>query len=154
MARLTSAITETARPGERSAEVTSRAVGAERTRPRSSSNGARRCREATAARAAATRSSKAITRHHLLHARDRDCAVRSQQVRRRRPPRAIVPGGGLLRQIRSAEGTPPYEGAQVAPGQEARALTGVAGGPDLVDLDQQSVAVAVEVDGLDVLAVP
>ena len=115
MARLTSAITETARPGERSAEVTSRAVGAER---------------------------------------DRDCAVRSQQVRRRRPPRAIVPGGGLLRQIRSAEGTPPYEGAQVAPGQEARALTGVAGGPDLVDLDQQSVAVAVEVDGLDVLAVP
>ena len=42
---------------------------------------------------------------------------------------------------------------QITAGQEAAALAGVAGGSDLIDLDQEGVAVAVQMDGLDVLRV-
>ena len=65
----------------------------------------------------------------------------------------IVPGGGRLRQIRSADGTLPRDRAEIATRLEAGALTGVARGSDLVHLDQQGVAIAVDANGLDVLAV-
>jgi len=43
--------------------------------------------------------------------------------------------------------------SQIPPGQEAGALAGVAGGSNLIDLDQEGVAVAVQMNGLDVLRV-
>ena len=43
---------------------------------------------------------------------------------------------------------------KVASGEEASALTGVTGGSHLIDLDQEGVPIAVQVDSLDVLRMP